>query len=851
MRTEKPDIFPSSVIRFFCKPLYACIFLAVLASSCAPVNRFTRLKRTPREYSLNYCYSDTKARKSPFNRESWIVFSDREDNDTYRNAGGKVKMKKMSFMEAFFVVGEKGDYLRLIKYDPEIVEDNPYARIIKDRKKALYYGWAHRSHLLLTKQSSLDIATGFKNKAAVIVSDTLAVVEPRPYFEADSVLAYRDENLTVRHSRIPAHELLYILKASADDKKVLVSRKTTLNPTEAPSETLGWISTSVIREIGQRLFVDIESVRGDSLSGNPVFPNKKRTDTVEISAEASMQINLYGKIHPAFRYSPVRSYAMDSGRICFTTALPAPVIDRRFNYVLNLNGNKIMFEDLLRLEKDLKKLNLIFVFEGRERVYRDYVQIMTVVQNLQPMFEREDDPYQYGFGAVIACQDTLKSRSPILKTCELTDSYSGVMDFLMAETDSIARYSPVATGRSWTGLRKAVDMIEARRDETNILVVIGESGYGEKADSILVRRIAEANGRILGYQVYSETLSNADNNFVLQIENMIDGYTQHDAVLRRERLVYTGQYRPDVRYRESGRNVYALDYPQRSMTQGAILFPGKTEAMQPDILVQSIDTLLAEVRHDNDTVITCLYRAFAEFGSRRNLYDPLWMDYYGRDSLWQPDQELPRRMARNLPAWFMPSDVISVSGTDKNLDYRLLLSENELEEITGFLEEITKYEPDYRYRETGKRKRAQKPCNCPDDDLPTEETRGERMYDGDGNPLYLNTRSIRRHVYRTLVTRLKASYRLIRTKPCRLKYYSLAKAELEIVGNPTKGEPVNAYQIRDLKSRSRMKDYELDALLLYYRDKKDALEGYLHAGDKSAFISNGETFYWISRELLP
>jgi hypothetical protein len=85
-----------------------CLCMALLSvfllSSCGSVNTFTRLKRTPREYSLNYCYSDLRAPKSKLNKETWIVFSDRDNNDTYQNPGGKVRLKQMSFMEPFFVI---------------------------------------------------------------------------------------------------------------------------------------------------------------------------------------------------------------------------------------------------------------------------------------------------------------------------------------------------------------------------------------------------------------------------------------------------------------------------------------------------------------------------------------------------------------------------------------------------------------------------------------------------------------------------------------------------------------------------------------------------------------------------
>jgi hypothetical protein len=837
---------PTGCLRM--KHLCAGMVLTLLMSSCSPVNILTRLKRTPRAYTQNYCCSDIIAPKNELMKESWIVFSDRDGNDTYQNPGGKVKFQKMSFMEAFFVIRVKGNYLQLVKYDPEVVANNPYARIMKNRKKAQYYGWVHQSHMLKTKQSSLDIATGFRSKAVVIISDTLAVTEPHLVFESDSVLAWKDDDLTIYSGKIPVHELLYIYKYSPDRRNVLVGNKTTLTPLGAPEETFGWISASVIKEIGQRLFVDMESLEKDTPVG-PVFPDKKTRKPLNINAVTSRGIDFYAKTNPAFKYSPVRSYRRDSLGISFNTAIAAPLIDRRFNYVLNLNGNKIMYEDFIELEKDLKKLNVVFVFEGREKVFRDYSSIMNVIQNVQTRFNGENDSYQYRFGAVLAFQDSVNRILPKIKSCGLTDSYSELMDFLMVEADSVPSYRPVTGSQAWKGLQKAVELIEPYRNETNILIVIGESsdgGYNERADSLLIRRMANANARILGYQVYSETTT-AGNNFVLQMENMIDTYVQYETESKRERLVYSSQFKPNPRYRESARNIYALDQ-QKSMTQGWILFPGKHENLQSDFLSLSMDTLFMEITHDNETVIDCLYRAFNEFGNNRYRYDPLWSGYNGKDSLWALNRELTRRTAKNFPAWYLPSAGVSVGPTDEDLDYYLLLSESEIEEISLFLDDVTRYEPDYRYK--GRKNNKRKPCNCADDNLP-EEIRDTPLYDKEGHRLYLNTQKTRRYTYKAFMDRLKHSYKLCRTKSSLLKQYSLAGAGLEIVGHPSRGKLVNRYTVKDIKRKKKIRDYELDELILYFKDRKDVLKNYLRTDRNLSFTSNGEPFYWVKRDMLP
>jgi len=831
------------------KYLFFALLYVLLFPSCGSVNMFTRLKRTPREYSLNYCFSDLRAPKSKLNRETWIVFSDRDKNDTYQNPGGKVKMKQMSFMEPFFVIREKGDYLQLVKYDTEIVADNPQARLMKNRKKAKYYGWVHRSNLLLTKQSSHDMATGFKNKAVTIVSDTLAVKEPQLFFDSDSTLAYRDEYLTIINEKMPVHEILYILKSSADRKKILVSRKMQVDPSNVEAEVPGWISASMIKEIGQRLFVDAESLRNTSFGDNLAFNDRQNVDRLKIDANQSREIKSYSDNNPVFRYAPVRSFRTDSAATCFQTGFPAPLINKTFDFVLNLNGNKVMYSDFLKLEENLRKMNLIFVFEGRERVLQEYPRLMSVMQNLQPFFTGEDDSFMYKFGAVLTYRTEDYSGAHQMKTYDLKNDFTGLMDFLTNEMNNMPNYYPIANNQAWSGLNKAVDMMELSPEETYLLVVIGESGYiSEKADSLLAQRIAKANGRILGYQMHNDRLSTEDNNFVLQIENMIESYTQYDMDLRRERLVYTSQFKPEVRYRESDRNVYALD-PQKTMTQGWILFPAKNQDMQADLLTQAIDSIAMEIRQDNESVIAHLFRAFNEFGVRNGQYTNLWTSFNRKDSLWMINRELLRRMPGGNLAWFMPSTTINMDITDREMNYHLLVSENELKETRHFLEEITQYEPDYKYRgETKKAKR----CNCPDDELNTDDTQqNELIVDEHNDPVYINTFFIRRHLYNAFMKRLLNSYKITTTKWWDLKNQLIAQAELEIVGNPTHEKILNRYTVRDIKRKKVMKDAELDALILYFIKKRDALDNYLHREDNVTFESNGETYYWINSDILP
>lgn len=69
-------------------------------------------------------------------------------------------MKELQFMDAFLVVGKKGDWLKVVKYDPTQIKS--HGRRLGDYKSASYYGWVHKSDLLLTRSSVTDLATGLK-----------------------------------------------------------------------------------------------------------------------------------------------------------------------------------------------------------------------------------------------------------------------------------------------------------------------------------------------------------------------------------------------------------------------------------------------------------------------------------------------------------------------------------------------------------------------------------------------------------------------------------------------------------------------------------------------------------------
>ena len=181
------------------------IFFSLIG--CSPITPLTQVKKTPKIYTQNFC-CDQKVRKSLEKRSPWIVYSDRDDNPTYYNAGGKVILKKASYMEPFLVIGKKGNYLRLIKYAPDIIENNS----LKNRKQIVYYGWIHRDNLLLSSHAITDITSGRSYKMIATMKNEKSLTNTETLFAKDSLILYKEPELLNPIKKIALHSLVYLYK---------------------------------------------------------------------------------------------------------------------------------------------------------------------------------------------------------------------------------------------------------------------------------------------------------------------------------------------------------------------------------------------------------------------------------------------------------------------------------------------------------------------------------------------------------------------------------------------------------------------------------------------------------------
>ena len=109
---------------------------------------------------------------------------------------------------------------------------------------------------------------------------------------------------------------------------------------------------------------------------------------------------------------------------------------------------------------------------------------------------------------------------------------------------------------------------------------------------------------------------------------MIDCSAPRISRKKRELIVYPEQIRNENEYAEVNHNTYCLDFPNRSMTQGWLVFPQKNESLELEGLTTAVDSMLIQVKFDNTLLSNSLARAFDEVGTHRYRTDSTMTAYY-------------------------------------------------------------------------------------------------------------------------------------------------------------------------------------------------------------------------------
>jgi len=194
---------------------------------------------------------DSKKDKST---QMWIVFSDRDDNNTYDKPAQGAAINTVNFLDKFYVTDESGDFLEVYKWAEGIKLQSGEKKVQLNPKKAERVGWIKKENLLLWNRCLKEKTTDFAERGFIVLTEkkfrTIASSsseKPGTFFSSPDL--QKGNNNTAK-----AFQILYVYKRLG--KSVLIGKVYKSNIYHADKDILGWVDESVLKLWNNRLFIE-------------------------------------------------------------------------------------------------------------------------------------------------------------------------------------------------------------------------------------------------------------------------------------------------------------------------------------------------------------------------------------------------------------------------------------------------------------------------------------------------------------------------------------------------------------------------------------------------------------------
>lgn len=723
----------------------------------------------------------------------WIVFSDREDNYTTTAPGGSLIMKKISFMEPFYVSKEENGYLKLIKYKAGMIR----GRKITDKKSAISYGWIAKSKLLLWQRAFSNQKTGYAEKAIGIVNGKNPLTEPKFYYDTtDSILVYNTPELKDRRTKVRLHEIAYIFKKSEDGKKYLIGSDDQLVADTALKSIYGWVAASAVHSWGDRLY--ITSVK----PGN--YENDDSTATalkgIINKGTAFVVDPLLSRENLILRSVPVVS--ADEGS--YSVGIAADVYNKKDNKILTINGSALSYQDYVQLRKNKNKINVVFVVDGGSPMTKYFSGLTNTISSFESIMGEFGKGTKVNFGGVVYRGES-GCAVPGIFVNPIQDDYRKLMTFLSNQAKNTIRCNgEIAEEPVFGALKAALNLFKGKKNETNLIILVGSTGTTGGTDNpqinALSEQVAQADARILALQVYSD-FNPAFNDFVIQSRKIVSESAIRSAEYRKNTMVKGEGLKSFQPYNTSLQDSisYYLDYPKNSLIQGGVVFPTKGTVNSNQSMTVALRRFVKETNADIYSQISSLDSAFRLTGiSRKNLSSEV------QGLLPEPvGDEVADRMPHNAFKYYSTASLSAdaVKNNRSALQYAIVLNNMEYKQIVDVFS-IMLGENLQADQSAFRSKLVKNYINIP------KQLLGMKVSSGD------------------------------------VKAMTLANYIKLVTGLPVNNEFLSQYTVGDLKRTSKM---PLDQFENYIRLISQSVQQIKRATQiEQQFVSNGKTYYYIT-----
>ncbi|SES08962.1 type VI secretion system protein TssR domain-containing protein [Pedobacter rhizosphaerae] len=723
----------------------------------------------------------------------WIVFSDRDDNYTTTAPGGSLIMKKLNFMEPFYVSKEENGYLKLIKYKAGMIR----GRKINDKKSAISYGWIPKSKLLLWQRSFSNQKTGYAEKAIGIINGKNPLTESKFYYDTtDSILVYNTPELKDRRTKIRLHEIAYIFKKSEDGKKYLIGSDDQLVADTALKSIYGWVSADAIHNWGDRLYITATKPGNFDSDDSTALAIKNG-----LSGGGNFVVDpLLPRENIILRSTPV--IADNDGT--YAIGIAEDVYNKKDNKLLTINGSALSYQEYLNLRKNRNKVNVVFVVDGGSAMTKYFAGMTNTISSFEGILNDFGKGTKVSYGGVVYRANGGCS-VPGIFVKPIQSDYRELMTFLSNQAKNTDRCNGEITDQPiFASITAGLNLFKTKKNETNLIVLVGSTGNSGGTNNYLINELSEqvalADARILALQVYSD-FDQSFNNFVIQSRKLVSESAIRAAEYRKNTMVKGEGLKNFQPYNTSLQDSisYYLDYPTNSLIQGGVVFPTKGTVNSNQSMTIALRRFVKQTGIDIYTQISSLDSAFRLTGiSRKNLASAV------ESRLPQPvGDDVADHMPHNAFKYYTTTNLSGdvVKNNRNALQYAIVLNNMEYKQIVDVFSIML------------------------------------------GQNLQQDQSSFRSKLVKNY-TKMPKQLLGLNVSSGQVKSMTLANYIKLVTGLPINNDMLNQYTVSDLKNTSKMPLEQFEAYIKLLNQSVQQIKRATQI--EQQFVSNGKTYYYIT-----
>ncbi|MDP9960694.1 type VI secretion system protein TssR domain-containing protein [Chryseobacterium lathyri] len=574
------------------------IGLSVLLASCQ-----VKLpsKRTPEPSQYGQVDNSPVVNGYPKKSVPWIVISDRSRNTAYLDKSDEKSYKEVKFLEPLMVLKHRDGMVKVAEYVPDALMKKVSSKSIKT------YGWIPESDLLLWNNSLKSEKTGFPVRVAVVPNHSEVIRSAERYYKNDSIMVFNSPSLIeAANVKIPNGQMVYVYKQAENNKRFLVGKKPSIDIDSISTNLYGWVNANVISAWGERSAVKLKNdtqVTESALGVHEGYPG-----AADAESRTAILLTDTNKRTPLENIYPVNLALNEAPTPDSKTKYFTNILDYSKNYVFNVLGEEIYFDRYREITERDKNINIVFALDvsAPNAPYTPIVK--SLLQDLQLRFEKPSYFNGVKYGVVLYKNNPCGEN---VMASNLSTDYSKITKFIDEKTNEMncasnSGYQPVGEALSAAG-----NLLSNVPDETNIVVTVGTSANQSGNMYSVISSLTQAQARVIMFQTSARS-SDTYNDFVLMAENVVTNTAKNIAELKKQKIINQSDVLTKNNFNlvEGDAGFFSLDYPKQSMSQGFVIFPKKGDVATPGYLKKSVDSLIAQVTLDNETIDKSLNEYF-------------------------------------------------------------------------------------------------------------------------------------------------------------------------------------------------------------------------------------------------